>query len=153
MKISLDKTSSMFGLTYRNLHLPAMQKFLRAQGISITFPDPEHAVIEYPGSILLNSSFQEQVSKIDKSATNNVMNGLDSELNQCSWSVLNGFLTVLGSAAIATAFAILAGASGIVVAGIACGAGVGALAAYSLFHACSQDESDFSVGRLSSSTI
>ncbi len=163
MHLSLDKTSSMFGLTYDRIKIPAINAYLINQGFKISYPDSDHVEITSPGVFVFNGDFQNKIQDLERQArtkkatVKNVVdkNVAEKDIESCplSWSVINGFIMALGTAAVATALALISGASCALAGGLGFAAGVTALVTYSLFQCGTQSEPDSSVNKENSFNI
>lgn len=156
MEITIDDTSSMFGLTKKNLTIPAVQALLLRHGVTVTHPDSKHAVLKSRRDLSINSDFQEQVRQIEKKHEQELELELElepileepvseqqaDELPEYSWPVLNGFIIALGAGVVATGLILLSGAPALIAALAGVTIGIAALLTHGLFHAINETKSD-----------
>lgn len=66
MEIRLSKNSSMFGMNPQNLKISQIKNFLAKQGVAVSFPDSETAIIQSPGPLMVNQEFQLKIQELEK---------------------------------------------------------------------------------------
>ncbi|MGL6028890.1 MAG: hypothetical protein ACRC0M_03835 [Legionella sp.] len=152
MEITIDDTSSKFGLTKKNLTIPAVQALLLRHGVTVTHPDSKHAVLKSRRALSINSDFQKQVKQIEKKHEQEqelepileepVSEQQADELPEYSWPVLNGFIMALGAGVVATGLILLSGAPALIAALAGVTIGIAALLTHGLFHAINETKSD-----------